>query len=107
MRHVVVTEGDRIAGVLRVNTALRQGLAESQEGAGATLGELANRNFVVTRGDEVMFDVIRRMWRRGAFMAVVVGKPRGTPRAGDVLGVITKDDVADSVAASIQIYPGE
>lgn len=117
MRHVVVTEGDRIAGVLRVNTALRQGLAdqgvadqgvaESGDGAGATLGELATRNFVVARGDEVMFDVIRRMWRRRAFMAVVVGKERGTPRAGDVLGVITKDHVADSVAASIQIYPGE
>ena len=54
-----------------------------------------------------MFDVIRHMWRRDAFMAVVVGKERGTPRAGDVLGVITKDHVADSVAASIQIYPGE
>ena len=54
-----------------------------------------------------MFDVIRRMWRRNAFMAVVVGKERGTPRADDVLGVITKDHVADLVAASIQIYPGE
>ncbi len=109
MRHVVVTAGDRIAGVLRVNTALRQGLAESGAGdsVGATLGELATRSFVIARGDEVMFDVIGRMWRRDAFMAVVVGKPRGTPRAGDVLGVITKDHVADSVAASIQIYPGE
>ena len=104
-----MTSGDRIAGVLRVNTALRQGLAEtgSGDGAGTTLGELATRNFVVARGDEVMFDVIRRMWRRNAFMAVVVGKERGTPRAGDVLGVITKDHVADLVAASIQIYPGE
>jgi CIC family chloride channel protein len=109
MRHVVVTAGDRISGVLRVNTALRQGLAESGAGdsVGATLGELATRSFVIARGDEVMFDVIGRMWRRDAFMAVVVGKPRGTPRAGDVLGVITKDQVADSVAASIQIYPGE
>ena len=54
-----------------------------------------------------MFDVIHRMWRRNAFMAVVVAKERGTPRAGDVLGVITKDHVANSVAASIQIYPRE
>ena len=109
MRHVVVTAGDRIAGVLRVNTALRQGLAESGAGdsVGATLGELATRSFIIARGDEVMFDVIRRMWRRDAFMTIVVGRERGTPRAGDVLGVITKDHVANSVAASIRIYPGE
>ena len=107
MRHVVVTKGDRVAGVLRVNTSLRQGLAETGAGGGATLGELATRNFVIARGDEVMFDVIRRIWRRNGFMAVVVGKERGTPRAADVLGVITKDHVADSVAASIEIYPGE
>ena len=77
MRHVVVTKGDRVAGVLRVNTGLRQGLAETGAGGGATLGELATRNFVIARGDEVMFDVIRRIWRRNGFMAVVVGKERG------------------------------
>ncbi|MGE0260195.1 MAG: chloride channel protein [Alphaproteobacteria bacterium] len=107
MRHVVVTEADRIAGVLRANTALRQGLSESGGGAGAMLGELATRDFVAVQGDEVMFDVIRDMWRRQAFMAVVVGADREAPGAGDVLGVITKDRIADSVAASIQIYPGE
>jgi hypothetical protein len=42
-----------------------------------------------------------------ALMAVVVGKERDTPCAGDVLGVITRDYVADSAAASIEIYPGE
>jgi CIC family chloride channel protein len=73
----------------------------------ATLGDLAKRNFVVARDDDIVFDVIRRMWRRNAVMAVVVGRERGTPRAGDVLGIITKDHVADSVAASIQLYPGE
>ena len=109
MRHVVVTEGDRVAGVLRVNTSLRQNLAGAGAGGdpGATLGELAARDFVIVRGDEVMFDVIRRMWRQDAFMAVVVGADREAPRAGDVLGVITKDDIADFVAASIRIYPGE
>ena len=35
MRHVVVTAGNRIAGVLRVNTALRQGLAEAGAVAGS------------------------------------------------------------------------
>jgi CIC family chloride channel protein len=35
----------------------------------------------------------------------LVTRGRGVPRAGDVLGVITKEHVADSVAASIEVYP--
>ncbi|HTV89634.1 MAG TPA: chloride channel protein [Stellaceae bacterium] len=103
MRYVLVTSGDRIIGTQRINTSLHHGL----EGAatGATMGEVANRNFVIAREGDIVFDVIRRMWRRGAFMAVVVGKS-GIPRARDAKGVISKEHVADSVAASIQIYAG-
>jgi CIC family chloride channel protein len=44
------------------------------------------------------------MWRRNSIMAVVV-RGRGIPRASDVVGVITKEHVADSVAESIKAYP--
>jgi chloride channel protein, CIC family len=101
MRHVLVTSGDRIVGVQRVNTSLWHGLESSS--IGVTLGDIANRRFVIAREDDIVFDVIRRMWRRDAFMAIVVGKS-GVPRAGDVKGVISKEHVADSVAASIQVY---
>ena len=37
-------------------------------------------------------------------MALVM-RGRGVPRASDVLGVITKEHVADSVASSIEVYP--
>ena len=102
MRYVLVTSGDRIIGVQRVNTSLHLGL----EGADTdiTLGDVANRHFVIAREDDIVFDVIRRMWRHNAFMAIVVGKG-GIPHAGDVKGVISKEHVADSVAASIAIYP--
>jgi CIC family chloride channel protein len=102
MRYVLVTSGDRILGVQRVNTSLHRGL----EGADTdiTLGDVANRNFMIAREDDIVFDIIRRMWRQGAFMAIVVGTG-GIPRAGDVKGVISKEHVADSVAASIAIYP--
>ncbi len=102
LRHVVVTEEGHIIGVIRVNTGLRRGL----EGAhtGLSLGDVASRNFTVVGEDETAFDVIRRMWRRSAIMAVVV-RGRGIPRGGDVAGVITKEHIADSVADSIKTYP--
>jgi CIC family chloride channel protein len=102
LRHVVVIDKGHIYGVIRVNTGLRRGL----EGAhtGVTLRDVASRNFTVVREDETAFDVIRRMWRRNAIMAVVV-RGRGVPRGSDVAGVITKEHVADSVADSIKAYP--
>jgi CIC family chloride channel protein len=103
MRHVLVTRGDRIVGAFRVNTGLRRGL----EGVdtGITLGDVAPRNFTLAREDDIVFDVIDRIWRRQAVMAVVV-RGSGVPRPADAVGVITKEHVADSVAESIKIYPG-
>jgi chloride channel protein, CIC family len=100
-RHVVVTKGDKIVGVLRVNTNLRHGL----EGgfASATLGEVASPQFTIARSEDIMFSVIGRMWRRNAMMTVVV-RSEGVPRADDVLGVVTKEHIADSVAESIKPY---
>jgi CIC family chloride channel protein len=106
MRHVVVTRGDRIAGVVRINTGLRHGLAGLE--TGITLGDVAARNFTLVRENDVAFDVIARMWRKQAVMAIVVrseGRRFRLPRSGDVRGVITKEHVADAVAGSIQVYP--
>ncbi len=83
---------------MRVNTALRSASAGMQPGL--TLREIASDKFTIVREDEVIFDVIRRIWRRKATMALVTGG-QGVPRAADVLGVITKEHVADSVASSI------
>ena len=102
LRHVVVTDKGHLYGVIRVNTGIRRGL----EGAhtGVSLRDVATRNFTVVGESETAFDVIRRMWRRGAIMAVVV-RGRGVPRGSDVAGVITKEHVADSVADSVKAYP--
>ena len=102
LRHVVVADAGHIVGVMRVNTALRSASAGMQPGL--TLREIASDRFTIVREDEVVFDVIRRIWRRKATMALVTGG-QGVPRAGDVLGVITKEHVADSVASSIEVYP--
>jgi CIC family chloride channel protein len=102
LRHVVVTDKSHLYGVIRVNTGLRRGL----EGAhtGLSLADVASDNFTVVGEEESAFEVIRRMWRRKAMMAVVV-RGRGIPRGSDVIGVITKEHVADSVADSIKTYP--
>jgi chloride channel protein, CIC family len=102
LRYVVVTDKGHLFGVIRVNTGLRRGLENAN--TGVSLGDVANRNFTVVREDDTAFDVIRRMWRRDAIMAVVV-RGRGVPRESDVAGVITKEHVADSVADSVKAYP--
>lgn len=102
MRHVVVTEKGHIKGVLRVNMALRRGLAETERST--TLGELSSRHFTIVHASTIAYNVISRIWSKSAFMAVVVRDGVASPRASDVLGVITKEHVADSVAASVSAY---
>jgi CIC family chloride channel protein len=65
--------------------------------------DIATQRYTIVRENDIVFDVIRRMWRKHSAMALVV-RTTGNPGAQDVLGVITKDQVADSVAASINVY---
>jgi len=101
MRPVIVTRNNRIFGVVRVNTGIRRGLAKVD--TGITLGDVARPNFTIVREDDIAFEVIQRIWRKGAVMAIVV-RGRGVPRPQNIAGVITKEHVADSVASSVQIY---
>jgi chloride channel protein, CIC family len=102
MQHVIVTRDNRIFGLVRVNTGLRRGLDGVH--TGITLGDVARPNFTIVREDDVAFEVIQRIWRKRAVMALVVSG-RGVPRPDKIIGVITKEHVADSVATSVQIYP--
>lgn len=104
-KHIVVTRDDRIVGVLRVNTELRVGLEEAH--SGVRLGDIAQKNFTVARAGDVVFDVVERMWRRGASMAIVTKGSGRTPRGPHVVGMISKEHIADSVADSIRPYSTE
>lgn len=104
-KHIVVTKGNRIVGVLRVNTELRIGLADAH--SGVRLGDIAQKNFTVARAGDVVFDVVERMWRRGASMAIVTKGSDRTPRGKHVVGMISKEHIADSVADSIRPYSTE
>ena len=102
MRNVVVTRGKRIVGVLRVNTNLRRTVSEA--GSSVRMHSLMQRDFTIVRKDMVVFDVIARLRRRKAVMGVVVAERR-LPRSDDVVGVITKEHIADEVADSVRMYP--
>ena len=101
-KHIVVTSEDRIVGVLRVNTELRLGLESAY--SGVRLGDIAQKNFTVSRAKDVVFDVVDRMWRHGASMSIVTKGGRRVPRGGNIVGMISKEHIADSVADSVRPY---
>ena len=101
LRQVVVTRGNHIAGVVQVNTSLRRG--SEQAYSGVRLGDVAQRNFTVARESDIMFDVVQRLTHRDAVMAIVV-KDRSRGRPSDVVGIISKDQIANSVGASIKPF---
>jgi chloride channel protein, CIC family len=101
LKHVVITRDDHIEGVLRVNTGLRHGLEDAF--TGVTLGDVAQRDFVIAREDDIGFDVIDSLWRGHGTMAVVVAA-KGAANAKNVRGIISKEHVADSVADNITRY---
>jgi chloride channel protein, CIC family len=100
-KHVVVTRGNHIAGVVRVNIGLRRGVEQAY--SGVRLGDVAQRNFTIAREADIMFDVVQRMARHNASMAVVI-KGRGRGRPAEIIGVISKEHIADSVADSIKPF---
>ena len=103
MRHVIVSRSNRIFGVVQLNPGLNSGLAGVH--TGVTLGDIVQRNFTIVREGDVVFDVVQRIWRKGANTALVT-RGVGVPRPKNVVGVISKEDVADSVASSMAVYPG-
>ena len=100
-KHVVVTRADHIVGVVRVNTGLRRGSEAAY--TGVTMGAVAQRNFTLARENDIVFDIVQRMARRSAAMAIVV-KSGGRGKPADVIGIISKEHIADSVADSIKPF---
>jgi CIC family chloride channel protein len=101
LKQVVVTRGNYIVGFINVDTGLHQGLKECY--TGILIREVAQHNFIIAQENDVVFNVITRMARRGANIAIVI-KGHGRPYASRVVGIISKEHIADYVAASIGPY---
>ena len=56
------------------------GAASRARNTPVTLGDVATRDYTVVRDDAIAFDVIARMWRKRAFMAIVRQGPRRPAR---------------------------
>ena len=100
-KHVVVSRGNHITGVVRINTGIRRGVEAAY--SGVTMATVAQRNFTLARDTDIVFDIVQRMGRRNAAMAVVM-KAGGRGRPADVVGIITKEHIADSVTDSIKPF---
>ena len=100
-KHVVVTRGNHVVGVVRINTSLRRGVEAAY--AGVRFGDIAQRNFTLARANDIMFDVVQRMSRHGASMAIVASTDRRW-RASQIIGIISKEHIADFVAESIKPF---
>ncbi len=100
-KHVVVARGNHLVGVVRINTGIRRGIEAAF--SGVTMADVAQRNFTLARENDVVFDIVQRMARREAAMAVVM-KTGGWGRPSEVVGIISKEHIADSVADSIKPF---
>ncbi len=97
--NIVVSKGNRISGL--VNVSETRNFIQNLGLSGHNLGQLSHNEFTIARKSDVMFDVIKRMSRKGSKLALVVGGDSNTPRVADVIGYITNDDIAKSVAESL------
>jgi chloride channel protein, CIC family len=100
-KHVVVARDNHIVGVVRINTGIRRGIEAAY--SGVTMGAVAQRNFTLARENDIVFDIVQRMSRHDAAMAVVT-KTGGRGRPSEVVGIISKEHIADSVAESIKPF---
>lgn len=93
-RHVVVTHEGRVVSVLPAAIILPQ---DHQ-----TLASVATSDFIVVGQQAVASQIIRQMWEADASTAIVVDNEcNPQPLGGHVVGVITKVQLADSMANTV------
>ncbi len=92
-RHIVVTDGHRIAGLARLG-------AVDGADSGRALRSVLSEDFVIAPDTSILNSIITRLSRRGRSVAIVVNRRSGVPRPEDVVGVISAVEIADSVIAN-------
>ncbi len=101
---VVICKGSRISGMFEVDASTRtmeNAIAGCFITGPVTIGQLASRDYIIAHHDDVMFDVIARMTRKRVSNILVVKGDRRIPRVENIVGIITKNRIAESVGESL------
>lgn len=95
----IVENGKSILGVVSSKDALKFFDAPT----GKTLGDLAEKKYITISEGSPVFEILSRMRTEGTSTAIVV--PKGKPLTnGNVLGVITREQMADIMEQSLMFY---
>jgi CBS domain containing-hemolysin-like protein len=95
----LVEDQKSILGIVSKKDALKALDAPS----GVTIGDLAEKKYITIPEKTPLFEIVRRMRAEGANTAIIVSK--GKPLTnGNVLGVITKERIADLIEQSVASY---
>ena len=102
--YAVVVHDDEVVAAMSREWAL--GHADRLRAA-ATCGDVAPRAFVVVPSDMTLFDLLDRMQKTRAQVAVVVAVGPDEPRVaggGAVRGVVTKAHLAEAIAEGMELF---
>ena len=95
----LVEDQKSILGIVSGKDALKALDAPS----GMTLGELAEKEYITISEEAPVFEIVRRLRAEGVNTAIVVSK--GKPlTSGNVVGVITREQIADLIEQSVVSY---
>jgi CIC family chloride channel protein len=100
---VVADDGGTIIGVLLKDVLLKT-LLQSKETV--TLGEIANKDYVAVTDQTTLFGVIDKMHFQHASVALVTDSS-GPTSAGNVKGLITKEQIGEATTEGIDLFLGD
>ena len=93
VRHVVLTDGQRIVGFVRFGTIPYR----ADRFINQTLGDISSNEFIIAAENSTLNTVITRMSKRSRSYAIVIKANRGVPRPEDIVGIIDREEVAQAV----------
>ncbi|HXM85146.1 MAG TPA: chloride channel protein [Stellaceae bacterium] len=99
--YIMIGDGRRLAGYLRLDPGFK--LWEARD-ANARLGDVARTDYTLARPTDTMTEVIGRLSRHGARLAIVVRPRARVPRVEDIAGVIALETMGESVIDAINPF---
>ncbi len=91
--YIVVARDNHITGVILIPPSLH---ALEQVGGHVTLGQIADRKWIIALPEQSMFEIFPRLARRHARYVIVVDGG-GIPHADQIQGIIARAQITDAV----------